>query len=170
MSDTRLQFSERKTLGIHLGLALTVLVADQITKVLVLTNAEPFRPIPVTDFFNIYLVFNKGAAFGFLADSDIDANTLFLFVTVGILALLLYVLWVSRPGRSQAVTGIWLIIGGAAGNLADRIAHGHVVDFLDFYYANWHYSTFNLADACITAGAVLIALEIFGLRILFRRS
>ena len=170
MSDTQSQFSERKTLGIHFGIALLVLVLDQFTKAIVLTSLEPFKPLPVTEFFNLYLVFNKGAAFGFLASSDIDANTLFLFVNVGILALLLYILWLSRPGRSQAVTGIWLIIGGAVGNLIDRVTHGHVVDFLDFHYAGWHYSTFNLADACITTGAVLVALEIFKLRILFRHG
>ena len=157
---SRPQLTERKVLGIHVGIALLVLVLDQLTKAFILTILKPFTSYPVTEFLNFILVYNKGAAFGFLSNSTFDANKLFLFG----------VLWTLRPGRSQSATGIWLIIGGALGNLVDRIVHGHVVDFIDFHYAGWHYSTFNLADACITVGAVLIALELFNLRLLFRRS
>ena len=167
---SRPQLTERKVLGIHVGIALLVLVLDQLTKAFILTILKPFTSYPVTEFLNFILVYNKGAAFGFLSNSTFDANKLFLFLNIGILVLLFGVLWTLRPGRSQSATGIWLIIGGALGNLVDRIVHGHVVDFIDFHYAGWHYSTFNLADACITVGAVLIALELFNLRLLFRRS
>ena len=170
MSTSRFSFSNRQVLTIHVGLALLFLVIDQISKLLVLTNLEPYIPLVLTDFLNFRLVFNRGAAFGFLSDSDIDSNKVFLFVNLGILALLFYLLWLQRPGRNQAVTGIWLIIGGAIGNLVDRVVHGHVVDFIDFHYAGWHYSTFNVADTCITAGAILIALELFNVKLLFRRA
>lgn len=166
----RLLMSEQKVLRLHVAVASLVLAFDQITKAVILTRLEPFKSYPVTEFLNFILVFNKGAAFGFLSKSTFDANKLFLILNLGILVLLFGVLWTLRPGRSQSATGIWLIIGGALGNLVDRIVHGHVVDFIDFHYAGWHYSTFNLADACITVGAVLIALELFNLRLLFRRS
>ena len=142
-------------------IALLVLVLDQISKWVVLTTMEPFDPIAITGFFNLILVFNKGAAFGFLADSELDANKIFLYSNIAILFLLFYTLWLLRPGRSQSVTGIWLILGGALGNIADRVMHGHVVDFLDFHYGGWHYSTFNIADACISVGAVYNCVGIF---------
>ena len=148
--------------------ALLALVLDQISKWIVLTTMEPFDPIAITGFFNLVLVFNKGAAFGFLADSEFDANKIFLYSNIAVLFLLFYTLWLLRPGRSQSVTGIWLILGGALGNIADRIVHEQVVDFLDFHYGGWHYSTFNIADACISAGAVLIVLEFINIKVFFR--
>ena len=168
MANTGKRWSDFQILMIHIVIALLVLVLDQICKWIVLTTMEPFNPVAITGFFNLILVFNKGAAFGFLADSELDANRIFLYSNIAILFLLFYTLWLLRPGRSQSVTGIWLILGGALGNIVDRIVHGHVVDFLDFHYGGWHYSTFNIADACISVGAVLIVLEFFNIKVFFR--
>ncbi len=155
---------------IQFGMALAILIIDQTAKWMVLLNLQPYTAIEVTRFFNLVLIYNKGAAFGFLAQSNFDVNLFFLLANLIILVFLLYALRALCPPRSQSATAIWLIIGGAVGNLTDRIVHGHVIDFLDFHYAGWHYSAFNVADSAITIGAVLIAMEIFGLRILFRRS
>ncbi len=170
MSYLRPQLSNQKVLRIHSGIALGVIIVDQLTKALILFNLEPFESVRVTGFLNLFLVFNEGAAFGFLSGADFDVNRVFLYANLGILALLGYALWTLRPGRTQAATGIWLILGGAVGNLIDRVLHGHVVDFFDFHLGAWHYSTFNVADSAITLGAVLVAMEIFRIKILFRRG
>ncbi len=159
-----------RILQVHLGIATAILILDQLSKWIILSTLEPYSAVKVTGFFNLVLVYNKGAAFGFLADSNFDVNLFFLLANVLILAILIYVLWALRPGRNQSASAIWIIAGGALGNLFDRIVHGHVIDFLDFHYAGWHYSAFNVADSAITIGAILIALEIFGIRLLFRSS
>lgn len=168
MSNNRHSTQSTYVFRLQISIALLILFLDQTTKLTILSYLEPNQVIEVTDFFNLVLVFNKGAAFGFLASSDFDVNRFFLIANLLILIVLFYALWVLRPGRSQSATAIWLIIGGAAGNIFDRIIHGHVVDFLDFHYAGWHYSAFNVADSAITIGAVLIAMEILGMRLLFR--
>ncbi len=159
-----------RILKIHLSVALLILVSDQLSKWIILSILEPHSAIEVTGFFNLVLVYNKGAAFGFLANSDFDVNRFFLLANLAIVLILVYVLWSLRPGRSQSATAVWLVLAGAVGNIIDRVVHGHVVDFLDFHYAGWHYSTFNIADSAITIGALLIALEILGIRLLFRNQ
>lgn len=161
---------KNRILQIHLGVVLFILILDQLTKWMVLSNLKPYSVMEVTSFFNLVLVYNKGAAFGFLAKSNFDVNLFFLVTNLVIVGILIYVLLVLRPGRNQSTTAIWLIIGGAIGNLIDRIIHGHVIDFLDFHYAGWHYSAFNIADSAITIGAILIAMEVLGIRLLFRKS
>ena len=160
---------KHRILKAYLGMVLLIVLLDQLSKWLILSNLDPLNTIPVTGFFNLILVYNKGAAFGFLANSNFDANLFFLITNLVILLILIYVLWTLRPGNSQSAAAIWLIIGGAIGNIIDRIVHGHVIDFLDFHYAGWHYSAFNVADSAITIGAVLLALDIVGVRLLFRR-
>lgn len=155
---------------LQISIALLILILDQASKLTVLSILEPYGAIKVTGFLNLVLVYNKGAAFGFLAGSEFDVNLFFLIANLVILCVLIYALWVLRPGRSQSATAIWLIIGGATGNILDRFVHGHVVDFVDLHYAGWHYSAFNLADSAITVGAVLIAMEILGIRVMFRDS
>ncbi len=163
------KFSER-IVQIHCGIALLIVIVDQITKWAILSNLEPYSSTAVTSFFNLVLVYNKGAAFGFLANSNFDVNLFFLIANFVILLVLLIALRTLCPPRSQTATAIWLIIGGAIGNMIDRLVHGHVIDFLDFHYAGWHYSAFNVADSAITVGAILIAMEILGLRVIFRKS
>ena len=168
MSNNRHLTQTNYVFRIQISIALLILMLDQATKLTILSYLEPNSVVEITSFFNLVLVYNKGAAFGFLATADFDANQFFLIANLLILCVLVYALWVLRPGRNQSATAIWLIIGGAVGNILDRIMHGHVVDFLDFHYAGWHYSAFNVADSAITIGAILIAMEILGVRLLFR--
>ena len=163
------QFSER-TVRIHCGIALLIVIVDQVTKWLILSTLEPYSSTAVTGFFNLVLVYNRGAAFGFLANSNFDVNLFFLIANFVVLLVLFIALRTLCPPRSQSATAIWLIIGGAIGNMIDRLVHGHVIDFLDFHYAGWHYSAFNVADSAITIGAILLAMEMLGLRVIFRKS
>ncbi len=165
----RLDMNARKIFFLHIALAAAAVVLDQVSKQLVLANLEPYQSHPVFGFFNLYLSFNRGAAFGMLADSSLDSNRLFLYASLAIIVLLLLYLRHLRPRVNQAATGIWLIVGGAAGNIIDRIMHGYVIDFIDFHYGGWHYSTFNLADTWITLGAILVALDLFNVKLLYRK-
>lgn len=150
-------------------LAISIVVIDQASKWLVLGNFEPLQPFAVTGFFNIYLGFNKGAAFGFLSDSNLDANLVFIVAAIVIVGILVFLFWKRRYERSQVALALVMITAGAIGNLIDRFVHGQVVDFLDFYYGEWHFYVFNFADSAITAGAVLLMLDVIGVRLLFRR-
>lgn len=139
-----------------LWLSFGVLVADQLTKWAALAGLTYARPVEVLPFFDLTLLYNTGAAFSFLADHDGWQRWFFVFLAVVIIAALL--VWLAfvaiRDGRIQA--GITLLIGGALGNVIDRVVYGHVVDFLDFHAAGWHWPAFNIADAAITIGVALI--------------
>ncbi|MBN2872012.1 MAG: lipoprotein signal peptidase [Halothiobacillaceae bacterium] len=139
-----------------LWLSFGVVVVDQLTKWAALVGLDYARPVEILPFFNFTLLYNTGAAFSFLADHDGWQRWFFVFLAVVITAVLLG--WLAfgaiRDRRVQA--GITLVIGGAVGNVIDRVAYGHVVDFLDFHVAGWHWPAFNIADATITIGVMLI--------------
>lgn len=138
----------------YYGIALTVLFLDQITKWLVLDRMELYESIPVVDgIFYITSHRNRGAAFGILQDQ----LWLFIPVTLIVVAVLIYYLWVFRRERPLASWSFSLILGGAVGNLIDRIRMGEVVDFLDFKLIN--YPIFNVADAAIVIGVALFILD-----------
>ncbi len=144
----------------HLGwllVSLFVVVADQATKAWA-QQALLGRVIEVTGWFNLVLAYNTGAAFSFLHDAGGWQRG--FFIAVGAVIAPLLVLWLARlgPGRRMEALGIALVLGGALGNLIDRIRLGHVVDFIDWHVAGWHWPAFNLADAAITAGAALLVL------------
>jgi signal peptidase II len=141
-------------------LALGVVAADQATKAMVLGRFAPGERLELTAFFNMVLVYNKGAAFSFLSDAPGWQTPLliaFAVVAIGIVGTLL----VRSAGRYMLCTGLALILGGALGNLIDRFRFGQVVDFLDFHAHGWHWPAFNVADSAITVGAVLLILEGF---------
>ncbi|MFW6379706.1 MAG: signal peptidase II [Guyparkeria sp.] len=139
-----------------LWLSLGVLVVDQLTKWAALAGLSYARPVEILPFFDLTLLYNTGAAFSFLADHDGWQRWFFVFLAVVITAALLA--WLAfvaiRDGRIKA--GITLLIGGAVGNVIDRVVYGHVVDFLDFHVVGWHWPAFNIADAAITIGVALI--------------
>lgn len=141
-----------------LGIAVVVAIADQLTKWWLASSLAPGEVVAITPFFNLVHVFNRGAAFSFLADAGGWQRFFFIAITVAAMGLILYLL---RRHADEPVfcLGLSLILGGAAGNLYDRIAHGHVVDFLDFHAAGWHWPAFNVADSGITVGAVLLVLD-----------
>ena len=142
------------------ALAAAVVLADQVTKALVLGRFALGERLEITGFFNMVLVYNKGAAFSFLSDAQGWQTPLliaFAVIAIAIVGTLL----VRSPGRRLFCTGLALILGGALGNLIDRFRFGQVVDFLDFHAAGWHWPAFNVADSAITVGAVLLILEGF---------
>jgi signal peptidase II len=141
-------------------LAAAVVLADQLTKALVLARFALGERLEITPFFNMLLVYNKGAAFSFLARADGWQTPLlivFSLAAIGIVGTLI----VRKPEQRMFCAGLALILGGAAGNLIDRLRFGQVVDFLDFHARGWHWPAFNVADSAITVGAVLLILEGF---------
>jgi signal peptidase II len=142
------------------GLAALVVLLDRATKLLVLEALAPGESRAFTGFFNLVLVFNKGAAFSFLAAAP-GWQTPF-FVTIAVVASFVVGFLITKnPAKALFCTGLALILGGALGNLWDRLQWGHVVDFLDFHAAGWHWPAFNVADSAITLGAGLLILESF---------
>lgn len=141
-------------------LAAAVLFADRLTKVAVLQSFAHGERLEVTGFFNLVLVFNKGAAFSFLAGAEGWQTWFFAGVALAA-TVVISVLLVRQPGQRLFCIGLALILGGALGNLWDRLTLGMVVDFLDFHVAGWHFPAFNVADSGITAGAGIVILESF---------
>ena len=142
------------------GLAGLIVILDRATKALVLQSFAPGEGRAVTDFFNLVLVFNKGAAFSFLASAQ--GWQTFFFAAIAILASIVVSYLILKNGdKNLFCGGLGLILGGALGNLYDRLVYGHVVDFLDFHAANLHFPAFNVADSAITVGAGLLIVESF---------
>jgi signal peptidase II len=141
-----------------LGLALIILLADQFTKVLILGYYRLGDATPVTSFFNVVRVHNTGAAFSFL--SNASGWQRWFFTGIGVAAAL-FILWMLRSHAAQKLFAFALscILGGAVGNVVDRLLHGYVVDFLDFHYGGWHFPAFNVADSAITIGAACLILD-----------
>ena len=141
-----------------LGLALVILIVDQFTKIMVLGYYRLGDSTRVTGFFNLVRVHNEGAAFSFLADAS--GWQRWFFTAVGIGAAL-FIVWMlrSHPGQRLFAFAMSCILGGAIGNVIDRLAHGYVVDFLQFHHSGWYFPSFNVADSAITIGAVSLILD-----------
>lgn len=140
--------------------AAAIVVADQLTKWLVLARFAPGERLELTPFFNLVLAFNKGAAFSFLAGAG-GWQTPLLVAFALAAAVIVSVLLVRSPGRRLFCSGLALVLGGAVGNVIDRLRFGHVVDFLDLHAGGWHWPAFNVADSAITIGAALLILDGF---------
>jgi signal peptidase II len=142
------------------AIAALVAVLDYLTKLAVLGSLAPGERMPLAGFLNLVLVFNKGAAFSFLATQPGWQTPLFAAIALGASGFISWLLW-RQPEKTLFCTGLALILGGALGNLYDRLAYGHVVDFVDVHVAGWHWPAFNLADSGISVGAVLLIIESF---------
>ena len=142
-----------------LWLSLLIIVLDQFTKKLIEDSLLVYETIPVLPFFNLTLAYNKGAAFSFLSDQGGWQRWLFSILAIGVSTVL--IIWLRMLTVKERLLAIALsfIIGGAIGNLIDRLLFGHVIDFLDFYYKNWHWPAFNVADSAIFIGVVLFLLD-----------
>jgi len=140
------------------AIAAAIVVADQLAKWAVLGSFAPGERRVLTGFFNLVLVLNKGAAFSFLADAP-GWQTPLLVVFSLVAAVIVSALLLRSPARAMSCAGLALILGGALGNVIDRLRFGQVVDFLDFHALGWHWPAFNLADSAITVGAALLILE-----------
>jgi len=145
-------------LWIWLGLALVVILLDQFSKTLILGDFSYGESRVVTSFFNVVRVHNTGAAFSFLAGAS--GWQRWFFVGLGIVASAV-ILWmlVKHPSQRLFCFAIAMILGGALGNVIDRLLHGYVVDFIQLHYAGRAFPSFNLADSAITLGAICLILD-----------
>jgi signal peptidase II len=141
-----------------LGLALIIFLADQFTKTLILGYYQLGDSTKVLSFFNVVRVHNAGAAFSFLANAG--GWQRWFFTAIGVAATL-FIVWMLRSHAGQKLFAFALacILGGAVGNVVDRVLHGYVVDFLDFHYAGMHFPAFNVADSAISIGAACLILD-----------
>jgi len=157
----------RVTRAVVVSIAATVFVLDRITKVWIERNVslyESYNVIP--GFFDIVHAKNKGAAFGMFAEGDSQIRT-FLLIGVSLAVLLFISAVLLRPGKAGLAAsgltlfGLSLVMGGALGNIFDRIAYGMVTDFLEFYVGSYRFAAFNIADSAITVGACLLVLDMW---------
>ena len=146
------------TLWRWLVLASVLIMLDQLTKLYFDGLLRYGQRIVVLPFFDFTLLYNPGAAFSFLAQADGWQRWFFTILGLG---ASIFIVWMMHKSRSnkRLMLALTLILGGALGNVIDRIAYGHVVDFLLFYWKDWYYPAFNIADTCITLGAILLILD-----------
>lgn len=144
---------------IWLWLSVLVVAIDQLTKRLVDTSMQLYQSIEVAPFFQFTYLRNQGAAFSFLAGAG--GWQRWFFIGLAVVASVLICLWLKRMGKDQRwEAAAWaLVLGGALGNLIDRIAYGYVIDFLDVYYRQWHWPAFNVADSAITIGVAMLLID-----------
>jgi len=147
--------------------AVLILIADLGSKRWFEDLLTSSGPLEMFQGLRFILVLNHGAAFGFLASAGGWQRGLFIVLAVVIMGYLGWRLWVARPEESVLNLGFALILGGAGGNLIDRVLYGYVVDFIDVYVGNWHWPAFNVADMAISVGAGVVILDSVGL---FRKN
>ena len=142
-----------------LWLAAGVFVLDQFSKYLAVNGLVLHEMVPLLPSLNLMLAYNTGAAFSFL--SSASGWQRWFFVILALTVSIVLMLWLRRLGSGQRLQAIALalILGGALGNVWDRLAYGYVIDFIDVYYHNWHWPVFNIADSAISVGAVLLIID-----------
>lgn len=147
-----------RTLLPWLGIALAVILLDQVTKTVIIGAFQLGDSRTVTSFFNLVRVHNSGAAFSFLAGAS--GWQRWFFVGLGAAAAV-FIVWMLRSHGGQRLFSwaLALILGGAVGNVVDRLLHGHVVDFIQVHHRGWYFPSFNVADSAITLGAILLIVD-----------
>ena len=145
----------------YLGISLVVIIADQATKWIANTQLEYHQAVPVIPYFEWFLSYNKGAAFSFLADAGGWQRWFFMLLAIGISIVLF--LWIKKLREDEKLTAIalCLILGGAIGNVIDRVLIGHVIDFIQVWLGSYPWPAFNIADSAIFVGAVILILSGF---------
>jgi len=146
-----------------LWLSLLALILDQWSKQIVDSGMQLYQSIPVIPYFNLTYVHNTGAAFSFL--SQAGGWQRWFFAGLAFTVSVIITIWLARLKKHETMLAIALslVLGGAVGNLIDRLVYGYVIDFLDVYYQDWHWPAFNVADSAITVGVILMLVESFGL-------
>ena len=141
-----------------LAIAALIIIADQFTKTLIIGNFQHGEGITVTSFFNLVRVHNEGAAFSFLASES--GWQRWFFTALG-LAAAVFIVWMLRTHGGQRLFGfaLALVLGGAVGNVIDRLLHGYVVDFIQVHYGGWYFPSFNVADGAISVGAACLIID-----------
>jgi signal peptidase II len=141
-----------------IGLALAILVADQLTKMLIVGQYRLGDSTYITSFFNIVRAHNTGAAFSFLAGASGWQRWFFTAIGIGAAIFITWMLH-SHPGQKLFSFSLACILGGAVGNVVDRLLHGYVVDFIQVHWRGWYFPAFNVADSAITIGAACLILD-----------
>lgn len=143
-----------------LGLSIIIIVLDQFTKYLANTYLDLNQPLPLLPFFNLTLRYNPGAAFSFL--SGFGGGQVWLLTAIALIVAVLIFFWLARTPRTDWLNAcaLSLILGGALGNVIDRLRFSFVVDFFDFHVRDWHFATFNVADSAVCIGAFLLITKI----------
>ena len=157
--------SDKTSLGLWLGLALVILLADQFTKVLIVGSFQLGESHTITSFFNLVRVHNSGAAFSFLAQAG--GWQRWFFTAIGLFAAgFIVFLLRSHPHQTLFCLALSLVLGGAVGNVIDRLLYGHVIDFFDFHWEvlaplfyEGHFPAFNIADSAISVGTVCLIID-----------
>jgi signal peptidase II len=146
---------------IWLWLSALVIIIDQLTKRVVDTTMQLYQSIELIPYFQLTYLRNQGAAFSFL--SGAGGWQRWFFIGLAVIASVFICIWLKKLDRSQRWEAIaWaLVLGGALGNLIDRILYGYEIDFLDVYVGDWHWPAFNVADSAITVGVVMLLLDSF---------
>ncbi|MFM7003231.1 MAG: signal peptidase II [Limnohabitans sp.] len=158
MAKNKNTFKSGSGVWLWLGVALITLLLDQLTKIAVVGAFQLGEAMPITSFFNLVRVHNPGAAFSFLADAGGWQRWFFTGLGVAAAGIMVYLLRM-HTGQTLFCLALALLLGGAVGNVIDRMLYSHVIDFLDFYYGTWHFPAFNVADSAITLGAGLLILD-----------
>lgn len=152
-----MQQPRRATIGFYMMAFIGLL--DQITKGLILKNVTDVQhTVPVTPFLNLVLVWNKGVTFGLMSRTA-QHNMPYILIGVAAIMLILLGRWLMRTRVTIVAMALGAIMGGAVGNVIDRLRYGAVVDFLDFYYRDYHWYAFNVADAAIVTGVALLLID-----------
>ena len=144
-----------------LWVSVVVLLLDQCTKLLADAMLVLHQQVPLIPYLALFKAYNPGAAFSFL--SDASGWQRWFFVVLAVVVIVILLVWLLRLSTEEKATSLALalILGGAAGNLIDRLVYGYVIDFVDVYYGSWHWPAFNVADAAISVGAFLLLLDAF---------
>jgi signal peptidase II len=155
------KFMPRKKLQAWFGLSLLIIVVDQWTKNLASSALQYGMPVDLLPMFSFTLQHNTGAAFSFL--SDAGGWQRWFFSAISFVVSVVFVIWMTRLSEKEQwlAASLSLILGGAIGNLWDRLQFGYVVDFLSVHYQSWYFPAFNIADAAITVGAIILILDMF---------
>ena len=148
-------------MGKWFGISVLVIIFDQLTKYLAEANLSYAEPVAVLPSFNLTLLYNTGAAFSFLAQAGGWQRWFFVVVSFAASVALVYWLRKLKAGQWLLALALALILGGAVGNLIDRLLFGHVIDFIQLYYSTFYWPAFNIADSAITVGAVLLVWDGF---------
>jgi len=137
---------------------LILIFLDQVTKWWIINYImQPIKTLPITPFFNIVLTWNSGISFGIFSNQG--SFSVIILSTLATLIVFFLAVWLMKAENKKLIIGLICIIGGAIGNIIDRVYHGAVIDFLDFHIKSYHWPAFNVADSCIFIGATLIILD-----------
>ncbi len=152
-----------------LWITVVILILDQATKLFAL-EVLAGAPVAVMPFFNLHLTFNTGAAFGFLNQATGWQNWFFIGIASTVSIVIVAMIRTLPRHELQTAVALSLILGGAVGNLVDRIRLGYVIDFIQLYYKSWSWPVFNIADSAIFVGAALLALDLFAIKLFGKKD